>query len=61
MAIPLSVVEITYQVVLDSFANTDPVTSHTNEEDPVLKPIWVASSSCSHDCLDDTLPLMKQL
>jgi hypothetical protein len=26
-----------------------------DEEDHVLKPIWATSSSCSHDCLNDTL------
>jgi hypothetical protein len=56
MAMPLSVTEIAYQVVLDSSVDPDPVTSQTDEEDPVLKPIWATSSSFSHDCLDDTLP-----
>jgi hypothetical protein len=28
-----------------------------DEEDHVLNPVWATSSSFSHDCLDDTLPL----
>jgi hypothetical protein len=56
MAMPLSVTEIVYQVVLDSSVDPDPVTSQTDEEDHVLKPVWATSSSFSPDCLDDTLP-----
>jgi hypothetical protein len=56
MAMPLSAVEIAYQVVLDSSVDPDPVTSPTDEEDPVLRPVWATSSSCSHDFLDETLP-----
>jgi hypothetical protein len=36
MEIPLSVVEIAYQVFLDSIADPDPVSSQTDEEDPIL-------------------------
>jgi hypothetical protein len=49
MAMPLSTTEIVYQVVLDSSVDPDPVTSQTDEEDPVLKPVWATSSSCSRD------------
>jgi hypothetical protein len=56
MAMPLSTVEIVYQVVLDSSADPDPVTSPTDEEDPVLRPVWATSLSCSHDFLDETFP-----
>jgi hypothetical protein len=34
----------------------DPITSQTDEEDPILKPVWATSSSFSHDFLDDTFP-----
>jgi hypothetical protein len=57
MAMPLSVEDIVYQVVLDSSADLDPVTSPTDEEDLVLKPMWATSLSCSHDFLDGTFPL----
>jgi hypothetical protein len=56
MAMPLSATEIVYQVVLDSSTNHDPITSQTDEEDLVLKLVWATSSSCSHDCLDETFP-----
>jgi hypothetical protein len=55
MEIPLSTIEIVYEVVL--YSATDPVPSQTDEEDPVLRTIWATSSSFSHDFLDDTLPL----
>jgi hypothetical protein len=61
MAMPLSVVEITYQVVLDSSTDLDPVTSPTDEEDLVLRPMWATSLSCSHDFLDETLPSDKAI
>jgi hypothetical protein len=57
MEIPLSVAKIVYQVVLNSTADPNHVSSHIDEEDTILWPIWATSSSCSHDCLDDTLPL----
>jgi hypothetical protein len=57
MAIPLSAAEITYQDILDSFVNLDPVPSQTIEEDLVLRPVWATSLSYSHDFLDETLPL----
>jgi hypothetical protein len=56
MAMPLSTMNIAYQVVLDSSTDTDPVTSQTDKEDHVLKPVWATSSYCPCDCLDDTLP-----
>jgi hypothetical protein len=40
MAMPLSIMKIVYQVVLDSFDDTDLVTSLMDEEDIVLKPVW---------------------
>jgi len=55
MAMPLSKTKISYQVVLDSFIDLDLVTSQTDEEDPVLEPLWATTVSCSHDCVDDTL------
>jgi hypothetical protein len=56
MAMPLSTAGIVYQVVLDFFVDPDPVTSQTDEEDPVLELVWSTSSSCSCDYLDETLP-----
>jgi hypothetical protein len=56
MAMPLSVIEIVYHVVLDSFLDIDPITSQTDEEDLVIEPMWETSSSFSHDFLDNTLP-----
>jgi hypothetical protein len=56
MGMLLSAAKIVYQVVLDSFINPNPITSTTDEEYLALKPMWDTSSSCSHDCLDDTLP-----
>jgi hypothetical protein len=53
---PLSTSEIVYQVVLDSFVVPDPITSQTDEEDPILKPVWATSSSCSHEFLDENFP-----
>jgi hypothetical protein len=53
MAMPLSTVEIAYQVVLDSSTDTNHVTSQTDEEDHVLEPVWATSSSYAHDFLDD--------
>jgi hypothetical protein len=48
--------EIVYQVVLNSFFDPDPITSSTDEEDLVLKPMWETSSSFSHDYLDENFP-----
>jgi hypothetical protein len=56
MAMPLSTTKIAYQVVLDSSVDPDHVTSPTDEEDLVLKPVWGTSLSCSHDYLDETFP-----
>jgi len=61
MAIPLSVVEIVYQFVLDSFVDPDPIDPQTNEEDHVLEPVCSTLSSCSHDFLDDTFPSDKSI
>jgi hypothetical protein len=57
MAIPLSVEKITYQVVLNSSTDPDPVTLQTDKEDLVLEPVWGTSSYYSRDFLNDTLPL----
>ena len=56
MAMPLLVVKIAYQAILDSYVNPDPVTSPTNEEDPVLKLVWATLFYFSHDCLDGNFP-----
>jgi hypothetical protein len=56
MAMPLSKTKIVYQVVLDSSADPNPVTSLTNKEDPDIRPVWVTSLSCSHDFLNENLP-----
>ena len=53
MAMPLSAIEIAYQDVLHSFLNLDLVTSSTDEEDPVIKPMWATTLSCSHDFLNE--------
>jgi hypothetical protein len=56
MAIPLSIVDIAYQVVLESSVDLDPFTSQTNEEDPILEPVWTTWSSCSCDFLNEDFP-----
>jgi hypothetical protein len=61
MAMPLSAIEIAYQVLLESSTNLDPVPSPTDEEDIVSKPVWDTSLSCSHDCLNETFPLEKSI
>jgi hypothetical protein len=53
MAMPLSIAEIAYQYILDSFVDLDHVTSSMDEEDPILRPVWATSSPCSHDFLDE--------
>ena len=53
MAMPLSVAKIVYQAILDSSTDPDPVTSQTDEGDPILRPLWATSLSCSHDFLDE--------
>ena len=57
MAMPLLTTKIAYQVVLDSSIDPDPVTSQTDKEDTVLSHVWATSLSCSHDFLEETLPL----
>jgi hypothetical protein len=61
MAMPISVVEIAYQSILDSSVDLDHVPSQTIKEDPVLRPVWATSLSCSHDFLDETLPSDKAI
>jgi hypothetical protein len=56
MAIPLLAVEIVYQVFLDSSADPDPITSPMDEDDPVLRPMWATSFSCSHEFLHENFP-----
>jgi hypothetical protein len=56
MAMSLSTTEIVYQVVLESSVDPDLVPSATDEEDLMSRPVWATSLSCSHDCLDGTLP-----
>jgi hypothetical protein len=56
MAMPLSIAEISYQVVLDSSVNPNLVNSPMDEEDPVLRPVWTTSLSCSHDFFDESFP-----
>jgi hypothetical protein len=57
MVMPLSIVEIVYQVVLDSSVDPDPVTSPKDDEDIVIKPMWATSLYFSHDYLDENFPL----
>jgi hypothetical protein len=56
MGMPPLATKIAYQAILDSSTDPDPVTLHMDEEDLVLEPVWVTSSSCSHDYLDESLP-----
>jgi hypothetical protein len=56
MEMLLSTTEITYQGILDSYADPDPIPSQTVKEDPVLRPAWATSLYCSHDFLDETFP-----
>jgi len=58
---PLSAVEIAYQAIQEATADLDPPSSRTDKVDPILEPIWAIQSSCSHDCLNDTLPLEKAI
>jgi hypothetical protein len=56
MAMPLSTTKIVYQDLLDSFVDPDHVTSSTDEEDLILRPMCTTSLSCSHDFLDEKFP-----
>jgi hypothetical protein len=56
MAMPLSAIEIAYQVILNSFFDPDLVPSLTDEEDLVSRPLWATSLSFSYDFLDGTFP-----
>jgi hypothetical protein len=51
MAMPLLAAEITYQAILNSSANLDPIPSPTDEEDLMSRPVWATLLSCSHDCI----------
>jgi hypothetical protein len=54
MAMPLSVVEVVYNIVQQTLANSDP--APPQELDPVLEPIWAQESLTSHDPLDLVFP-----
>jgi hypothetical protein len=56
MAMPLLATKVVCQSILDATANPDPFSLRTDEVDHVLETVWVVQASCSHDCLDDTLP-----
>jgi hypothetical protein len=56
MTMPLSTTNIAYQDVLDSTVDPDLVTSPTDEEDPITRPVWATSLSYSHDLLDENFP-----
>jgi hypothetical protein len=61
MVMPLSETKIVYQVVLEYFTDPDPVTSSTDEEDLVLRPVWATSLSCSYGYIDDPFPSDKSI
>jgi hypothetical protein len=61
MEIPLSMKYIAYKTILDSSVDPNPISSQTDEEDYVLKPIWATSLFFSHDFLDDTLPSDEEI
>jgi hypothetical protein len=56
MEMPLFVVEVVYQSILDATTNPDPSSSWKDQVDPILEPVWAIQSSCLHDFLEDTLP-----
>ena len=49
-----SIVQTTYQVVLNITTGLDPSPSQTEEDDILVPPTWVSTSSCSHEFLADT-------
>jgi hypothetical protein len=57
MEMPLSKTKVAYHAILDTTVDPDPSSSRMDEVDPVIEPVWGAQSSCSHDFLNDTLPL----
>jgi hypothetical protein len=57
MDMPLSASEIVYEVALESSIDPYPITLQTDKENPIIKTVWATLSSCSHDCLDETLQL----
>jgi hypothetical protein len=59
--IPLSAVENLYQTILEAIADLGSSSSWKDELDPILYPIWVIEYSCSHDFLENTLPLDKSI
>jgi hypothetical protein len=56
MEMPLSVAEVAYQDMLNTIVDLDPISSQKDDEDLILEPVWATQSSCSHDCLNDSLP-----
>jgi hypothetical protein len=61
MAMPLSAAKIVYQFVLDSSVDLESITSLTDKEDPVLRPVWATFLYCSHDCLDENFILNEAI
>jgi len=54
IALLLSAVEISYQVIQQNTVDID--SSHVEEVDPLIQPVWVVNSFASRDCLDMVLP-----
>jgi hypothetical protein len=61
MAMPLSAIEITYQEIQKSIANSNPTSSWMKEEDQFPEPIWAHNSSTSLNFLDIVLPYEKNI
>ena len=56
MEISLSVVEVSYQAILDLVIELGPSSSQIEEEDLFSLSAWEVVSSRSHDCLNDVFP-----
>jgi hypothetical protein len=61
IAMPLYVVNITYQAILDASTYPDPSSSWMEEVDPILEPIWVVKTSSPLDFLANTFPLDESI
>ena len=61
MEMPLSTVEVAYQVILDSTIDLGPSSLRTEEEDVFPLPSWEVASSCSHYFLDNFFPLDESI
>jgi hypothetical protein len=61
MEMSLHIVNIAYRTIQETTANLDPLSSQMKEVDLVQQPIWVIKSSSSHDFLDGTFPLDKEI